>query len=59
MTAAPALLALRDLQGAVVTIDAAGTQTAIAAQLDAAGADYVLALQGNQRVTQPSRGAKR
>ncbi len=33
----------------VVTIDAAGTQTAIAEQIVAGGADYVLALKGNQK----------
>lgn len=48
ITAIPELLRILDLQGAIVTIDAMGCQKAIAAQLDAAGADYVLALKGNQ-----------
>jgi predicted transposase YbfD/YdcC len=49
ITAIPELLRLLDLQGCIVTIDAAGTQTAIAAQIVAGGADYVLALKGNQK----------
>jgi predicted transposase YbfD/YdcC len=48
ITAIPELLRLVDLRGAVVTIDAMGTQTAIAAQIVEGGADYVLALKGNQ-----------
>ena len=46
--ALPRLLELLDLNGAVVTIDAMGCQTAIAAQIVEQGADYVLALKGNQ-----------
>ena len=49
ITAIPELLRLLDLKGCVVTIDAAGTQTAIAEQIVAGGADYVLALKGNQK----------
>jgi len=48
ITAIPRLLQLLVLEGCVVTIDAMGCQTAIAAQLQAQGADYVLALKGNQ-----------
>jgi predicted transposase YbfD/YdcC len=48
ITAIPRLLRLLDLAGCVVTIDAMGCQTAIAAQIHAQGADYVLALKGNQ-----------
>jgi predicted transposase YbfD/YdcC len=48
ITAIPRLLRLLALEGCVVTIDAIGCQTAIAAQLHAQGADYVLALKGNQ-----------
>ena len=48
ITAIPALLRLVDLRGAIVTIDAMGTQKAIAAQVVEGGADYVLALKGNQ-----------
>ncbi len=55
--AIPELLRLLDLKGCpptppqvwVVTIDAAGTQTAIAEQTVAAEGDYVLALKGNQK----------
>ncbi len=36
------------LEGALVTIDAAGCQTAIVQALRAVGADYVLAVQRNQ-----------
>jgi len=49
ITAIPELLRLLDVQGAIVTIDAAGTQTAIAEQIVEQGADYVLALKGNQK----------
>jgi predicted transposase YbfD/YdcC len=48
ITAIPELLKILDLKGAIVTIDAMGCQKAIAAQIDAADADYVLALKGNQ-----------
>ena len=47
ITAIPALLNLLDLTGCIVTIDAMGCQTAIAQQITAAEADYVLALKGN------------
>jgi predicted transposase YbfD/YdcC len=48
ITAIPELLRLVDIKGAIITIDAMGTQKAIAAQIVDAGADYVLALKGNQ-----------
>ena len=48
ITAIPALLKLVDLKGAIITIDAMGTQKAIAAQIIEGEADYVLALKGNQ-----------
>lgn len=48
ITAIPELLRLVDLTGAIVTIDAMGTQTAIAAGIIDGGADYVLALKANQ-----------
>jgi predicted transposase YbfD/YdcC len=48
ITAIPALLRLVDIKGAIVTIDAMGTQKAIAAQIIEGKADYVLALKGNQ-----------
>jgi predicted transposase YbfD/YdcC len=47
ITAIPLLLRLLDLEGATVTIDGMGCQTAIAAQLVERGADYVLALKDN------------
>jgi predicted transposase YbfD/YdcC len=52
ITAIPRLLRLLVLDGCVVTIDAMGCQTAIAAQVHAQGADYVLALKGNQPTLQ-------
>jgi len=48
ITAIPVLLKLLELTGCIVTIAAMGCQTAIAAAIHGAGADYVLALQGNQ-----------
>lgn len=48
ITAIPALLKLVDIRGAIITIDAMGTQRAIAAEIIDGKADYVLALKGNQ-----------
>ena len=48
ITAIPEVLALVDIKGAIITIDAMGTQKAIAAQIIDRQADYVLALKGNQ-----------
>ena len=48
ITAIPQVLKLVDLQGAIVTIDAMGTQKAIASQVVDSGADYVFGLKGNQ-----------
>jgi predicted transposase YbfD/YdcC len=48
ITAIPELLRLVDIQGAIITIDAMGTQKAIAEQIVDSRADYVLALKGNQ-----------
>ena len=48
ITAIPELLRLVDIQGAIITIDAMGTQKAIAKQIIEQKADYVLALKGNQ-----------
>jgi len=48
ITAIPQLLALLHLEGCIVTIDAMGCQTRIAAQIVAQGGDYLLALKGNQ-----------
>jgi predicted transposase YbfD/YdcC len=49
ITAIPELLRLLDLKGCIVTIDAAGTQTAIAQQIVDGEGDYVLALKANQK----------
>src|SRR5438874_2796970 len=48
ITAIPELLRLVDIKGAIITIDAMGTQKAIAEQIVEGKADYVLALKGNQ-----------
>jgi len=48
ITAIPELLKLVDIKGAIITIDAMGTQKAIAAQIVDKEADFVLALKGNQ-----------
>lgn len=48
ITAIPELLHLLALPGCIVTLDAMGCQTEIAAQIVAQGADYVLALKENQ-----------
>ena len=47
ITAIPALLELIDIQGAIITIDAMGTQTEIVRLIRAKQADYVLALKTN------------
>jgi predicted transposase YbfD/YdcC len=47
ITAIPELLKLLDLDHAVFTIDAAGCQKEIAAQIIAGGGDYILALKDN------------
>lgn len=48
ITAIPELLTLLVLKGCIVTIDAIGCQTEIAAQIVDQEADYVLAVKGNQ-----------
>jgi len=48
ITAVPALLALLDLGGCIVTADAMSCQKAIAAQIVGQGGDYMLALKDNQ-----------
>jgi predicted transposase YbfD/YdcC len=48
ITAIPEVLRLVDIRGAIITIDAMGAQKAIAAEIINGGADYVLALKGNQ-----------
>ena len=48
ITAIPTLLSLIDIHGAIITIDAMGTQTVIAEKIIEGGGDYLLALKGNQ-----------
>lgn len=48
ITAIPKLIEILDLKGLIVTIDAMGTQTKIAESIKEKGADYILALKGNQ-----------
>ena len=48
ITAIPKLLELLALHGCIVTIDAMGRQKEIARQIVEGGADYVLAVKGNQ-----------
>jgi predicted transposase YbfD/YdcC len=48
IAAVPALLRVLELEGALVTLDAAGCQKAIAQQIRARGGDYLLAVKGNQ-----------
>ncbi len=48
ITAIPELLEMLSLEGSIITIDAMGTQTAIAKQIIQGGGDYILALKANQ-----------
>jgi predicted transposase YbfD/YdcC len=48
ITAIPKVLALLDLKGALVSIDAIGCQKGIASQIREGGGDYVLAVKDNQ-----------
>jgi predicted transposase YbfD/YdcC len=48
ITAIPELLKLLDLKGCLVTADAMGCQTEIAADIVSRGGDYLLAVKGNQ-----------
>lgn len=48
ITAIPKLLEILDISGCLVTIDAMGCQTEIAADIVAGGADYLLAAKDNQ-----------
>lgn len=47
ITAIPALLELIDVSGAIITLDAMGTQTEIVRQICEKNADYVVALKSN------------
>jgi predicted transposase YbfD/YdcC len=48
ITAIPDLLSMLEINGCIITIDAMGTQKAIAEKIIDKGGDYVLALKGNQ-----------
>jgi predicted transposase YbfD/YdcC len=48
ITAIPELINRLEIAGSLITIDAAGCQTAIAEQIIDAKGDYVFALKGNQ-----------
>ena len=48
ITAIPELLDMLCVEGSIITIDAMGTQAAIAEKIVDGGADYILALKGNQ-----------
>lgn len=48
ITAIPALLSMLDINGCLISIDAMGCQTAIAAQIVEQGGHYLLAVKGNQ-----------
>jgi predicted transposase YbfD/YdcC len=49
ITAIPELIKAPDLQDCIVSIDAMGCQSAIADDIIEAGADYILAVKGNQK----------
>ena len=49
LNALPQLLAMLELKGTLVSIDAMGTHPDIAAQIHQAGGDYLLALKANQK----------
>jgi predicted transposase YbfD/YdcC len=48
IAAVPELLRVLDLEGALVTLDAAGCQTEIVRQIREQGGDYLVAVKGNQ-----------
>jgi predicted transposase YbfD/YdcC len=50
ITAIPELLKVIDVRGAIITIDAMGTQKKIARDIVKRGGDYVLSLKGNQEL---------
>jgi len=54
ITAIPELLKLLDIEGATITIDAMGTQKAIAQQIIDQKGDYLLALKGNHETLHDS-----
>jgi predicted transposase YbfD/YdcC len=48
ITTIPQMLDLLNIKGSIITIDAMGTQTAIAGKIIENGGDYILAVKGNQ-----------
>lgn len=48
IVAIPDLLSMLDIRGCIISIDAMGCQKEIAQQITAQGADFILALKGNQ-----------
>ena len=48
ITAIPRLLRLLEIKGCIVTIDAMGCQKKVTEEITDKGADYILALKGNQ-----------
>ena len=52
ITALPALLALLDVDGCLLTMDAIGCQKSVTQAIAGAGAEYLLALKGNQPALQ-------
>jgi len=54
ITAIPQLLELLEIKGCIVTIDAMGCQKTIAKKIQEKGADYVLAVKGNQGLLEES-----
>ena len=48
ITVIPQILDLLNMKGSIITIDAMGTQTAIAHKIVENGGDYILAVKGNQ-----------
>ncbi len=48
LAAIPEVLALLDVRGCLVSLDALGCQPAVAAQINQQGGDYLLDLKGNQ-----------
>ena len=50
------MMEMLDIKGTIVTIDAMGTQKDIAERIVKAGADYILAVKGNQETPAGGRG---
>ena len=48
ITTIPKIIDLLDIKGSIITIDAMGTQREIAVKIVESGADYILAVKGNQ-----------